>query len=36
MVSSQEVEFEDHSSLPYLVAIHKEVMRWHPLAPAGL
>jgi len=30
------VEFEDHSSLPYIIAIQKEVMRWHPFGPVGV
>ncbi|KIJ26629.1 hypothetical protein M422DRAFT_236437 [Sphaerobolus stellatus SS14] len=30
------VEFEDKASLPYTVALYKEVMRWHPLVPMGV
>ncbi|KAG8695456.1 hypothetical protein FRC11_001475 [Ceratobasidium sp. 423] len=28
--------FADRSSLPYVEAIYKEVMRWQPLAPIGI
>ncbi|KIJ57163.1 hypothetical protein M422DRAFT_238752 [Sphaerobolus stellatus SS14] len=30
------VEFEDYSQLPYVNAICKEVLRWHPLIPQGM
>ncbi|KIJ46265.1 hypothetical protein M422DRAFT_165543 [Sphaerobolus stellatus SS14] len=30
------VEFEDQLELPYISAICKEVLRWHPLAPQSL
>ena len=30
------VDFGDKPSLPYTVALYKEVMRWHPLAPMGV
>jgi len=33
---SRLVEFEDRSSLPYIVALYKETLRWHPLAPVGI
>ena len=29
-------EFDDRSSLPYVVAVMKETLRWHPLLPLGL
>lgn len=28
--------FEDRDSLPYVVALMKEVLRWHPVSPLGL
>jgi cytochrome P450 len=28
-------EFSDESSLPYISAIVKEVLRWHPVTPLG-
>jgi cytochrome P450 len=28
--------FEDRANLPYIDAIVKEVLRWHPVAPMGL
>lgn len=28
--------FSDRDSLPYIDAIVKEVLRWHPVAPMGL
>ncbi|THU87628.1 cytochrome P450 [Dendrothele bispora CBS 962.96] len=28
--------FDDRSSLPYVEAIYREVMRWHPALPVGL
>ncbi|KAK7449278.1 cytochrome p450 [Stygiomarasmius scandens] len=28
--------FEDRSSLPYIEAVYREVMRWHPAIPLGL
>lgn len=28
--------FSDRASLPYIEAIVKEVLRWHPLVPFGL
>jgi cytochrome P450 len=28
-------EFFDEPSLPYVSALFKEVMRWHPVAPMG-
>jgi len=27
--------FEDRSRLPYVDAVFKEVLRWHPVIPAG-
>ncbi|KIJ24511.1 hypothetical protein M422DRAFT_274683 [Sphaerobolus stellatus SS14] len=30
------VEFEDEPELPYIAAIRKEVLRWHPLLPQGV
>ncbi|KIJ35877.1 hypothetical protein M422DRAFT_257346 [Sphaerobolus stellatus SS14] len=30
------VEFEDEPELPYISAICKEVLRWHPLIPQGV
>ncbi|KAF8997615.1 cytochrome P450 [Cyathus striatus] len=29
-------EYEDRESLPYVEAIYREVMRWHPVAPLGI
>jgi len=29
-------EFEDYTSLPYIVALEQEVLRWHPLLPIGV
>ncbi|KIJ48753.1 hypothetical protein M422DRAFT_28227 [Sphaerobolus stellatus SS14] len=29
------VEFEDQSELPYIAAVCKELLRWHPLLPQG-
>lgn len=29
-------EFNDRESLPYVNAIVKEVLRWHPVTPIGL
>jgi cytochrome P450 len=26
-------EFEDKNSLPYIDALYKEVLRWHPIVP---
>jgi len=28
-------DFEDEASLPYVSALIKEVMRWHPVTPIG-
>jgi len=28
--------FEDRSSLPYVEAVYREVMRWHPAIPMGM
>jgi cytochrome P450 len=28
-------EFEDRNSLPYINALCKETLRWHPLVPLG-
>lgn len=28
--------FEDRSNLPYIEAIVKEALRWHPVAPMGI
>lgn len=28
--------FQDQKNLPYIEAIVKEVLRWHPVAPMGL
>jgi cytochrome P450 len=28
--------FQDRQNLPYIDAIVKEVLRWHPVAPMGL
>ncbi|THU95211.1 cytochrome P450 [Dendrothele bispora CBS 962.96] len=28
--------FDDRSSLPYIEAVYREVMRWHPALPVGL
>jgi cytochrome P450 len=28
-------EFADREQLPYVNAIYKEVLRWHPVAPLG-
>lgn len=28
--------WEDRSSLPYIDAVIKETLRWHPVAPLGL
>jgi len=30
------VEFEDQTSLPYIVALQQEVLRWHPLVPISV
>ncbi|KIJ50092.1 hypothetical protein M422DRAFT_27479 [Sphaerobolus stellatus SS14] len=30
------VEFEDEPKLPYISAVCKEILRWHPLLPQGL
>ncbi|KIJ40650.1 hypothetical protein M422DRAFT_173441 [Sphaerobolus stellatus SS14] len=30
------VEFEDQLELPYISAICKEILRWHPLTPQGI
>ena len=29
-------EFEDRPNLPYINALCKEVMRWHPIVPLGI
>jgi cytochrome P450 len=29
-------EFEDRDNLPYINALCKEVLRWHPIAPLGI
>ena len=29
-------EFEDKSSLPYVVGVCREALRWHPLLPSGV
>jgi len=29
-------EFEDRAALPYIVAVYKETLRWHPLLPSGV
>ena len=28
-------DFDDEASLPYVSALVKEVMRWHPVTPIG-
>ena len=28
-------DFDDETSLPYVSALVKEVMRWHPVTPIG-
>lgn len=28
--------YEDRSSLPYVEAVYREIMRWRPVAPLGL
>jgi len=28
-------KFSDRSSLPYVEAVYREVMRWHPALPVG-
>jgi len=33
---SRPPEFEDRESLPYIVAVYKETLRWHPLLPSGV
>jgi len=30
------VQFEDRDSLPYIDAIVKEILRWHPVLPIGI
>lgn len=36
VVGSQRLpDFEDRASLPYLDAIMRETMRWHPVLPTG-
>jgi cytochrome P450 len=29
-------DFEDRANLPYINALGKEVMRWHPIIPLGV
>jgi cytochrome P450 len=29
-------DFHDEKSLPYVSALIKEVLRWHPVAPIGI
>jgi cytochrome P450 len=29
-------DFEDRHSLPFVEALYREVLRWHPLAPFGM
>jgi cytochrome P450 len=36
MGSTQLPGFEDRPNLPYINAIVKEVLRWHPVAPMGI